>query len=166
MPGSPRPPERIHLVRLEARRVCGWQLRVPSWHPQGPYTRYFADSHYGGSEGALKAARKIRNKVFAEAGLPLRQRGQRPPGGVGEKNHSGLTGVFLQRDHRPGRRHYAYWVAIWSLGLKPYKKSFAVSQWGYEGAFWQAVELRQRMTGMLFTNEELGEALRKNRYWG
>ncbi len=158
---SSRPPrdEKLrHLVRLDAPGTHGWQLRVPAWHPEGPFTRYFSDLRYGSPHKAFLAAREERDAVFQAAALPVKPKGRRPCGPVGARNRSGLSGVFIQQN-----RQVWYWVAIWSEQGRPHRQRFSVSGLGYEGAFWQAVELRQHKTGVLFTNEELRQALRRGR---
>lgn len=159
---GPREKSMLHLVRLDGRGTYGWQFRVPSWHPQGPLTHYFSDARYGSSAKALAAARAYRDQFFAETGMPLRPKVQRPCGPVGLNNRSGLSGVFLQGAVRSGKALWC-WGALWSEDKQPQKQRFYISTWGYEGAFWEAVNLRQKKTGVLFTNEALRQALAEGR---
>lgn len=153
MPGPAREAEFLHLVRLDGVRVRGWQLRLPPWHPEGPLTRLFSDSLYGDAQASYRAARQERDRAFSRHELPL-QIGGRVANAL---NTSGLVGVMLKHDHRRGRSGWL-WVALWSENKKARRRAFAASRWGFEGAFWKAVELRQRRTGLIYTNEQIRQA--------
>lgn len=145
-----------HLIRCDSRSTHGWQLRVPSWHPEGPYSLLFSDSKYGSSDAALREAQAERDRVFKDfPPIPIKHR-RGPPG---RKNRSKLTGVFLQKD-KPRVQSSWVWVCIWTdSNGKSCRKTFSVSAHGYEVAFWSAATLRQQMTGIQFTIKDLHAAL-------
>ena len=151
-----RPTALRHLIRLDNAKLAGWQLRLPPWHPQGPSTRYFADSLHGSADKALAAARRARNVAFKEAGLPLIPKGLHPLGEVGASNSSGLTGVCMTVYYA---RKSAAWVALWTENKKAKRKAFYIGGHTYEEAFRLAVELRQAKTGIRFPEKAVKAAL-------
>ncbi len=67
----PPSPSSNFIVRCDGLRVAGWQVRIPPWHPQGPSTKLFSDSVYGGTRAAKKEARAYRDSVFKSAVLAV-----------------------------------------------------------------------------------------------
>lgn len=159
MTGILRDLELRHVSRIEAGGSGGWQLRLPLGFPIAARKAYFSDQIYGGKNAALDAARTERNAMFEQAKIPLREESS-PRLRPGVRNRSGLVGVCFARTVR---EPLGFWEAHWSLNKVHYKSRFRVAAHSYELAFWKAVELRQTMTGLLFTNEDLGRALRVNR---
>ena len=155
MPGRPRPVDLRHLVRLGGSRNAGWQLRMPPWHPQSAQTQYFADSKHGSSRAAYLAARAERDRQFSAFDLPLRLGGHTRHRG----NKTGIVGVYLSfNPKRKGEGAFS-WVALWSEGNKPRKRSFSVTAHGFSGALMRAVDVRERHTGLQCTYAQICEAL-------
>lgn len=155
MSGTYRTPDLLHLVRLQGDGLCGWQLRFPPWHPLGPQTLYFADSFYGGSDEAYRAARVRRDFEFKLARLPLRQKGNTRHA----HNKTGLVGVMLSfAAQRRGVAAFS-WTALWSEDRKARRKAFSIAQLGFEPALDAAIAWRCAKTGLQFTAEQREQAL-------
>ncbi len=149
------------IVRCEGLKVCGWQVRIPAWHPQGPLSKLFSDRLNGGRRQAKVAARKFRDDVFATSSLCV------PKTKTAHANHStnstGVIGVSFTARHtegRPGQTSdqdtgYLYWTAYWSLAGKQQKRNFAVSKYGFIGAWEKAVALRQKKSGRIYSPSEI-----------
>lgn len=156
----------LYLVRCEGRRVQGWQVRLPPWHPDGPSSRLFSDSQFAGPDGALQAARHFRQQAFAGLATPA------PAGKHIHRHHRtnkmGLVGICLTSKHDRDRRGHTddpdsgllYWQAYWSTGHLKRQLShyFPVTKFGFMGAWERAVELRQQKTGHRFTAMEMASA--------
>ena len=164
MPEQIRQPRSVlnnFIVRCEGLRVCGWQVRIPSWHPQGPFTKLFSDRLHGGSRKAKFAARKFRDDVFAASSLFV------PKTKASHSRHStnstGVIGVAFTARHtegRPGQTSdqdtgYLYWTACWSHAGKQHKRNFAVSKYGFVGAWEKAVAMRQKKSGRSYSAHDI-----------
>jgi hypothetical protein len=162
---QPRTVQNNFIVRCEGLKVCGWQVRIPAWHPQGPFTKLFSDRLHGGNRKAKAAARKFRDDVFAGSSLFV------PHSKAAHANHStnltGVVGVAFTRRHNPGRAGqtddqdtgYLYWTACWSHAGMQHKRNFAVSKYGFIGAWEKAVELRQKKSGRIYPPGEIQRGL-------
>jgi hypothetical protein len=143
MRNNVRPPALAHLVRLDGSNNQGWQLRVPAWHPDGASSQYFADSKYGGSDGAFATATKKRDAVFQEKHTPLAQKGNVSH----SKNTSKIVGVaFEVNADRPSSM---CWSAHWNVATKQRRKRFSVKKYGFIGAWERAIATRQEKTNMV-----------------
>lgn len=155
---SPTPLRDSHLVRFDNPRARGWQVRLPLWHPlstQREYSEFFSDRKHGGSTKAKAAARSRRDDLFAQVSLPLRLRAATTNSG----NTTGLVGVGLAFDSRyKGLAAYS-WVAIWNEAGRQRRRRFQLSVHGFERALQQAVELREKQSGLEFSEEHLLQAL-------
>lgn len=166
MPGAPRSPQFLHLVRLDSARLHGWQLRLPVWHPlseEREYTELFSDSRFNGDANALKAARARRNELFDAANLPLQLGGRTS----NTRNTTGMVGVALSFDRRRGGFSAFKWIAQWQVkarGKAPEqtKKQFNLAMYGFDFALAMAVDSREEKTGLVFSREQraAAEALR------
>lgn len=147
-----------HIVRLDSDRNCGWQVRIPFWHPRGPSSQYFSDSRLGGPDLALAAAKAARDRLFGE------QLSRRSPQThrSNTRNTSGAVGLTFSVEIRAGRRQplFCAWVAYWSPpGQGQCKTTFSV---GKNRDFWTAwdcaLRARQERTGVSLSTWELAKA--------
>lgn len=159
--GQPRSVLNKFIVRCEGLRICGWQVRIPPWHPHGPFSKFFSDRLYGGNRQAKLAARKFRDDVFAASLLIVPK--TKAVHADHSTNTSGLVGVTLSMRHTEGRTGqtsdrdtgYVYWTAYWSAdGMQP-KRNFSVKKFGFIGAWEKAVALRQEKSGRVYSIVEL-----------
>lgn len=152
-------PQDRYLIRLHDQHTRGWQLRVPARVPPGPLTHFFADSSYGGTDGAKEAARAMRDRMFERAGQLLQPRGHF----VAKKDRpaQGLP-VGISLGHRSGSRSAQrpswYWIAYWSENGRQRKKGFSVTKLGFGQALALALELRLSHTGIAATPEQVKAA--------
>lgn len=152
-----------YVVRVDSVKAKGWQVRLATWHPKGPGSRFFSDSKWGSPDEALKQAKAFRDKAYEglkDPGMPeVRFKNTR--------NSSGLLGVTLSSKQRPGWQGHWYWDAYWSKGVpRQAVKRFSVRRLGYLPAWEAAVQHRQAMTGVEFSELEVAAArLQCLRYW-
>ena len=135
---------RRNLSRLEAddRRGGGWQVRMQR---QGQrFTRYFADSTFGGKLAALRQAKAFRDQVELDyPSMDVAERARTPPA----NNRSGIVGVRLhrQKDRRGDYDYYHWcWVAQWTDGHRRRRtRSFSIQKYGDREAYRLACRARR-----------------------
>lgn len=145
------PPELKYIYRQEhpESRIFGWQVL---------YTRglereiccYFGDKAYGGKEASFIEAKAFRDQILANhappepATPPLAGRYLR----VANKP-SELIGIriALAIPKRKGLHPVYNWTGYARIGGKLINRSFAMTKWGYEAAFWNAAQHRHNLTG-------------------
>lgn len=140
----------MHLARIKR----AWVVRYPSYHPLAGKYESFADSVYGSEEAAKTVARHRRDQAFAEAGLPvhLRIRGPKSTGRVP------LAGVSLSANRGDRTKWSTWrWVAHWVMSDRQVHRSFGIHLHGFDGALFQAVALREAMTGVLLDPDAVEE---------
>lgn len=141
----------LYLVRTDSDRSKGWQLRIPSWHPDGPVTIYFADAAYGGSEGALEAGRTRRHAVFTARGIQMVRHHHE----TNTRNVSGIVGIAPLYDPRARDPNALRgWTAYYSEDGRQIKKRFSFASYG-SGALSRAIEWREANAKVQFTSIQL-----------
>ncbi|WP_114471611.1 AP2 domain-containing protein [Pseudorhodoferax soli] len=128
-----------------ARSGGAWLVRYPSYHPWAGKYETFSDSVYGSAEKAKEVARNRRDQAFAEAGTPvhLRIRGPRSDG------RTQLPGVSLSLNRGDPTLWTSWrWMAHWVTD-RQVRRSFGIKLHGFDRALFQAVALREAMTGVL-----------------
>jgi hypothetical protein len=135
----------ISRIDHEGKHTHGWYVRV--CFDRKLYSRFFSDGAHGGKEKALKKALKHRNDLEKQLGKP---RTDRIIVVSNNRNSTGIIGV--QRVHRVARLKNgakisgAVYEVTWSPEPNVIKKtSFSIEKFGEEGAFYRAVELRQKV---------------------
>lgn len=149
-----------YIVRLDGKKNAGWQLRIPPRHPQGPLTHYFPDSAYGGSDQAKEAARAMRDRMMARAGLDLLPKGHAVPksGRPVDGLPAGITlGIYKPSVTRVLR---ITWVAYWSENTIQRKKTFSVFKYGFDEALLLALKYRAEKTGLQAKPSEIAAAMK------
>jgi hypothetical protein len=130
----------MYAIRRMKRALNAWCWDVGFIRRQKPYHKVFFDGTYGGSEKALAAAIKWRDKKLAAAkALTMREFHQHRRA----NNTSGVPGVhFLTPRSQP--------KGVWQAKIKPERerathKTFSVSRFGYREAYRLAVRARMQM---------------------
>lgn len=142
----PRPDPNRNLTRIGEGDAGGWWVRIQR---DGTQTqRSFRDARHGGTDGALKAARRWRNARLRELGPAQTSDASRmhtPEARAANRravSQTGETGIAVQvRPFASQRVPYvtAYWV---DEGGRRRQTSFSVAKHGVDGALRLAARAR------------------------
>ncbi|ARA93434.1 MAG: hypothetical protein D6685_03720 [Bacteroidetes bacterium] len=121
-------PRNIARIDIDSRNTHGWQVRITRHRVR--HTKFFSDSRYGGSEGALEAAIAYRDEQIKLLPDPL-------PGAklaAQARSTSGVPGIRLTLDRGIARVEAD---AVTSEG-KRQVRTFSLRRWGLRKALWKA----------------------------
>ena len=144
------PENHIGISRLDQTAVGthGWQVRLQRKGVR--YGRFFSDSAWGGSEGALREAVAFRGAVIREveethARLKSSIRSHRAPAA---RNKSGVVGVTRIVQRSASGVEYHFWQASWTRGDGVRRTvRYSVLKYGDHDAYQLACEARKRAIG-------------------
>lgn len=131
------------ITRLKSREA--WRLQFHYTECDGAvrvYRRQFADSRFGGTDGALRAAVLERDRAFALFGRTLENLGALSVRRHSRRNSTGIVGV--SRLETNGR---VTWAAFWRVQMPDGRiasrsRTFAESKYGADEARRLAIEAR------------------------
>jgi hypothetical protein len=146
----------------------GWQVRLPHLHPLSipltrEYTEFFSDNKNGGERGAYEAAKARRDKLMTGIAVPVGQRALANTRHM--RSSSGVVGITLAfRAGRSGESAFS-WKVVWrDKARTTHRRTFSVAAYGFAEALEKAVQLREKKTGLKFSDEQLLEALELHRH--
>lgn len=138
---------RRNISRIETPSAAnevngGWEVRMQ--RQRSKYSRFFADSVYGGKLAALREAKSYRDELeLTLSKMTVEQKSFTPS----VRNQSGVVGVRRHRQkdrHGDFEYHYWVWVAQWTDGHgRRRTRSFSVEKYGESEAFRLACEARE-----------------------
>lgn len=133
------------ISRIDSNGTHGWFVRV--YRNGKTYSKLYSDKKYGGTERALKIARKARDHAYKTIPQAKKTKeGSRRLTQGTKRNRSGIVGVNkTEKANRSGTMSIYYQVT-WSPEIGKIKnKQWSVQKFGEKGAFLLAWEFRKNI---------------------
>lgn len=138
------------ISRIESKsNGYGWYVRT--YLNGKTYSKFYADSKYGGKERALKIAKKAK-KLAEEQLKPWRKRRSERRRMLVKKtrrNKTGVVGISRTKKTMRSGNTYEYFVVNWVENRKPRSTSISIHKYGEDEAFKRAVRLRDEKMRMI-----------------
>lgn len=146
-----RDPELKGISRIDAKGTHGWYVRI--YKNGKTYSKLYSDSRYGGTEQALKYAKKAR-KAALETLKSVPGNDQRRLVSQDKRNKSGIIGVSRTVKKNTTGGDSVYYQVTWSPEKGKIKnRQWSVRKFGEEEAFRMAREFREQVMQEIYGKE-------------
>jgi hypothetical protein len=146
-----RDPELKGISRIDAKGTHGWYVRI--YKNGKTYSKLYSDNRYGGTEQALKYAKKAR-KAALETLMTVPGNDQRRLVSHDKRNKSGIIGVSRTVKQNTTGGESVYFQVTWSPEKGKIKnRQWSVRKYGEEEAFRMAKEFREQVMQEIYGKE-------------
>lgn len=137
------------ISRIDSGSTHTWWVRI--WkNGENVSSQTFSDGVYGSKRKSFEEAKRYRDRQIIKNEIKARQ--TTSPRNSHKNNTSGVIGVVLGATYRESTEFWYYaWIAKYQRGTgklrRQTSRSFSVNKYGYEEAFWMAVNERFKGIG-------------------
>jgi hypothetical protein len=146
-----RNPEMKGISRIDAKGTHGWYVRI--YKSGKTYSKLYSDNKYGGTERALKFAKKAREMAL-ETLKNVPDSNSRRLVSHDKRNKSGIIGVSRTTKTNVAGEVSLYYQVTWSPEKGKIKnRQWSVKKYGEEEAFRRAKEFRESVMQEIYGQE-------------
>jgi hypothetical protein len=146
-----RNPEMKGISRIDAKGTHGWYVRI--YKNGKTYSKLYSDNKYGGTERALKYAKKAREMAL-EALQSIPDNQNRRLVSHDKRNKSGIIGVSRTTKKNADGDISLYYQVTWSPEKGKIKnRQWSVRKFGEEEAFRRAKAFRESVMQEIYGDE-------------